>query len=100
MNVRDTDISGVFDLAGLNLLSNFNAIDCNITDVLNIPSTIIDIELSGMSLTQSAADGIAASLVANGLSDGRLDISTQQTGIIDTSSGPYTILVSRGWSID
>lgn len=98
--ITNTNVSGVFDLSGLNLLNNFSATDCDITDVINIPSTISNMSVSNMLLTQGTADGIAAALVANGLSDGTLDIISQQSDTINISSGDYQILVSRGWVIN
>lgn len=101
LEISETDISGNFDLAGLSNLTKFNASTSWISSLSNIPTTLKDIGLNNANLDQSAADSLAAALVTNGATGGRLIIEYQKIGklIINEQVYPYKDLIDKGWKI-
>lgn len=99
LSIDYTDISGVFDLSGLNSLYFFSAGGCSITNIINLPITLLQVFIPDMQLTQTEADTIASTLVSYGLTDGILQISTQQGGSINISGAAYDGLRNNGWTI-
>jgi hypothetical protein len=99
INLNSTDISGVFDLTGLSNLTSLNVAFTSTTGLTNIPVSLIDINLENANLDQTATDAIAASLDANGASDGSLVIENQQGGPINITGSSYVNLTAKGWTI-
>jgi hypothetical protein len=94
-NLTSLDISPLTALITLSVGNNFlTGID------LLANSVLTNLTISNNNLDQSAADAIAAMLIANGQHDGNLFIKDQIGGTLNTSGEGWDLLVENGWSID
>ena len=100
IDIEDNTALTSINVTNLPALTELNVYDNSLNSLdINGDVSLNSINCRGNLLTQTNANIIAASLVANGLSGGTYNVNPQSNGAIVITGGNYATLASRGWTI-